>query len=313
MRESRRYFLIRRHELHLLFARVLFSCGFALALGGCLRPPLVNTTHPVLAQNTEATESQPQGTGGMAESEPQATPIAESSVTSGGMIVIPATEQEQTQVRLDDDSNDDSLENAFPPDSVLLDKVPVGKQTRPLNCEFQSASDLVWYYGYPYAWDEIFAQVGPDPNGNPHVGFVGDSLDDPPGGIYPHGYGVYAEPIAKGLQELGIYTEVYYGKSAAWLREQLAAGHPVMVWATAGMIPGRAEYWTTQDGQRVKGVRGEHTYLVIGYDDAGVWVGDPWDGQRKHYPWQAFLSSWDILNRMSLMVVDPSSTAIDSP
>ena len=188
------------------------------------------------------------------------------------------------------------------PESVILENVPVGKQTRPLNCEFQTASDLIWSYGFPYAWDEIFAVVGPDPKGNPHVGFVGESLDDPPGSIYPDGYGVYAEPIAEGLQVLGIHAEVFYGKSADWLREQIASGNPVMVWATANMIPRQPVYWTTADGQRVKGVRGEHTYLVYGYDRDGVWVGDPWDGQRKHYPWDVFLASWDILDRMALVI-----------
>ncbi len=187
-------------------------------------------------------------------------------------------------------------------DQVLLEEVPVGKQTRPLNCEFQSASDLLWYYGLPYAWDEIFTLVGYDAGGNPHRGFVGYSFDDPPGQLYPNGYGVYAEPLARGLAKIGVHAEVHYNESVDWLKAQLQQGHPVMVWATAGMVPRKPEYWTTAEGERIKAVRGEHTYLVIGYDPQGVWVADPWDGRRHHYPWQTFLDSWSILDRMALII-----------
>ncbi len=201
-----------------------------------------------------------------------------------------------------------------PPDQVLLEKVPIGKQTRPLNCEFQSASDLLWYYGLPYAWDEIFALVGYDAGGNPHRGFVGYSFDDPPGQLYPNGYGVYAEPLARGLAKIGVHAEVHYNESADWLKAQLQQGHPVMIWATANMMPRQPEYWTAADGQRIKAVRGEHTYLVIGYDPRGVWVADPWDGRRHHYPWQTFLESWSILDRMALVIRDiVTPTPIPTP
>ena len=193
------------------------------------------------------------------------------------------------------------------PERVLLNDVPIGKQTRPLNCEFQSASDLLWHYGYPYAWDEIFELVGHDPGGNPHKGFVGRSFDDPPGRLYPNGYGVYAEPIAQGLAKAGIRAEVHYDEDVAWLKEQIRQGDPVMIWATADMIERSPEYWTAKDGQRIKAVRGEHTYLVVGYDEKGVWVADPWMGQRRHFSWTRFLASWSILDRMSLVILGPET------
>jgi len=275
--------------------------GCLLFLTGCLRPAIISTTHPVQAADASSASEQsgnPQNDSSLQMLSLNPTPTA--LTAEGGMIIVPPPENARTPVG-ESPQNEDVL-----PDHFRLDSVPVGKQTRPLNCEFQTASDLVWSYGFPFSWDEIFAVVGPDPNGNPHVGFVGESLDDPPGSIYPDGYGVYAEPIAKGLQSLGIHAEVFYGKTADWLREQIASGSPVMVWATANMIQRDPEYWTTKDGQRVKGVRGEHTYLVYGYDREGVWVGDPWDGQRKHYPWDVFLASWDILDRMALMIMTTS-------
>ncbi len=188
------------------------------------------------------------------------------------------------------------------PETVLLKNVPLGKQARNLSCEFQSASDLVWYYGKPYTWEEIFMRVGHDPGGNPHKGFVGDSLDDPPGRLYPDGYGVYAEPIAAALSSLGLPAKVYYHKSAMWLKEQIATRHPVMIWAIAGMRPSSVETWTASDGTLVRGARGEHTYLVVGYNNNGVWVNNPWNGKQEFYQWRVFLQSWDTFDRMCVVV-----------
>ena len=155
------------------------------------------------------------------------------------------------------------------PAEMLLEGIPLGMQERNLSCELQSASDLAWYYGKPYTWKELFLRVGHDPGGNPHKGFVGRSLDDCPGLLYPNGYGVYAEPIAMALRQLGLPAEVHYRKSAAWLREQIALRRPVMVWATGGMVERPVEEWVASDGAVVEGVRGEHTFLVIGYSPDG--------------------------------------------
>jgi len=191
-----------------------------------------------------------------------------------------------------------------PPEKVLLELVPQGKQERNLSCELQSASDLAWYYGRPYTWEEVFERVGHDPGGNPHKGFVGLSLDDTPGYVYPRGYGVYAEPIARALQELGLSAEVHYRESSEWVKGQMARGRPVMVWATGGMVVRSAEEWLAEDGTRVTGVRGEHTFLVVGYDEGGVWVVDPWVGARRYFDWEVFLTSWEILDRMSVVVTE---------
>ena len=200
------------------------------------------------------------------------------------------------------------------PASVLLQEAPAGKQTRPLNCEFQTASDLAWYYGQPFTWEEIFQVVGHDVGGNPHKGFVGRSFDDKPGQVFPQGYGVYAEPIAEGFARLGIEAAVSYGNGPEWLMTQLAAGRPVMVWTTAGMTIRPVATWTAADGVSVKGVPGEHTYLAIGYDPGGVWLMDPYDGRRHYFEWPVFVSSWDLLDRMALTVTqDPRQALLPTP
>jgi uncharacterized protein YvpB len=200
------------------------------------------------------------------------------------------------------------------PESVLLQEAPAGKQTRPLNCEFQTASDLAWYYGQPFTWEEIFQVVGHDVGGNPHKGFVGRSFDDKPGQVFPKGYGVYAEPIAEGFARLGIEAAVSYGNEPQWLMAQLAAGRPVMVWTTAGMTIRPVATWTAADGVNVKGVPGEHTYLAVGYDPGGVWLMDPYDGRRHYFEWPVFVGSWDLLDRMALTVTqDPRQALVPTP
>jgi uncharacterized protein YvpB len=187
------------------------------------------------------------------------------------------------------------------PAMILLEGVPAGRQARNLSCEVQSASDLARYYGVRCTWQDLLRRVGQDPGGNPQKGFVGN-INDAPGQLYPSGYGVYAEPIARALREFGLPAAAHYDESRDWLRAQLAAGRPVVVWVTGRMMPRPVSVWRAQDGTLVRAVRYEHTVLAIGYRPEGIWVIDPWVGQRLYYPWSAFLASWDILGRMAVVV-----------
>lgn len=187
---------------------------------------------------------------------------------------------------------------------ALLD-VPRRPQERNLNCELRSATDLAAFYGLDFTWEELFAVVGHDPGGDPNVGFVGRSMNDPVGGIYPAGYGVHADPVARGLRRLGIAASAYHDVDAAWLRDQIDAGRPVIIWATYGMLPREIVHWTTKDGESVAGVRFEHTFTVVGYDERGVWVNDPWDATQSHYTWPALERSWALLGNMAVTIDEP--------
>ncbi len=179
--------------------------------------------------------------------------------------------------------------------------VPFSKQERNLNCEFTSAADLAQFYGLNLSWQTVFLAVGHDPNGNPNVGFVGTSFDDPPRQLYPRGYGVYAQPVAAGLQRLGLHVRAFNGQGAAWLRRQIQADHPVIVWAPFDMEPVELTGWYTDDGRTwVNAVRGEHTFTVFGYDEQGVYVHDPWYGQARHFAWPVFEKAWGYLGQMAV-------------
>ncbi len=197
-----------------------------------------------------------------------------------------------------------------PPAQAIIPGVPAGQQERRLSCEFQSASDLAWFYGVPATWQDLFLKVGHDPNGDPQQGFVGRSFDDPPGSIYPDGYGVYADPLVRALREYGLAAEAHYNADKDWLIQQIAAGRPVMVWATYGLQPSEVTTWPTKDGAReIKAIRLEHSYIVIGYDPEGVFVNDPFDGKRYYYPWSDFIRSWSYLDQMAIIIKDSESTA----
>jgi len=181
-------------------------------------------------------------------------------------------------------------------------QIPNHPQERNLNCEFRSATDLATYYGWEFTWEELFKKVGHDPNGNPNVGFVGSSIDDPPGGIYPAGYGVYAEPVAKGLRDLGVNATAYQEQTIEWLKLKLTEGHPIIVWATAGLSKSQPVEWQTKDGLIVQGVPHEHTFTVVGYDEAGIYLNDPYKGSTDYYMWDKFNPSWSLLGNMALII-----------
>lgn len=187
------------------------------------------------------------------------------------------------------------------PLQILLD-VPRGRQERNLNCEFRSATDLASYYGWTFAWEQLFEVVGVDSGGDPNLGFVGSSINDPVGGLYPAGYGVYAEPIARGLRQLGVPALAHSAKDVAWIKEQLARGRPVMIWATYGLQPQQVVEWQSAAGVTVRAVPYEHTFLVVGYDQQGVWLDDPWGAVQRHYPWSALTASWALLGNMAVTI-----------
>ena len=181
-------------------------------------------------------------------------------------------------------------------------QIPNHPQERNLSCEFRSATDLATYYGWEFTWEELFKQVGHDPNGNPNVGFVGRSIDDPPGGIYPAGYGVYAKPVAKGLRDLGVNATAYEEQTVEWLKLRLTEGHPVIVWATAGLSKSQIVEWQTKDGITVQGVPHEHTFTAVGYDEVGIYLNDPYTGETDYYTWEQFQPSWLLLGNMALVI-----------
>jgi uncharacterized protein YvpB len=194
------------------------------------------------------------------------------------------------------------------PPYVLLD-LRGRAQQMPLSCESRSAVDLAAFWGVSIPEREFFDRL--PKTDNPHTGFVGD-VYEPWGRLPPHGYGVHAEPVAELLRAYGLPAEVRYGLGLDGLRAELAAGRPVIIWATPRMANQPVEKHVTSDGQTVDVVRYEHTVIAVGYNQSAVYVVDAGNGRRWVYGNEALLGAWDKLRQMSVVLHGQRRAAPDA-
>ena len=175
-------------------------------------------------------------------------------------------------------------------------------QERNLSCESRSAADLGAYWGAEFT-EAAFLRRLPRSD-NPHRGFLGD-VDMPPGSLPPIGYGVYAEPIAATLRSFSLAAEAHRPFELDALKGELAAGRPVLVWATYEMqLPG-VDTWVSWDGETSTIVRWQHTFIAVAYDEQGLSLIDAYDAQTRYFSYEAFLPAWDQLGRMAVTVTGP--------
>ncbi len=171
-------------------------------------------------------------------------------------------------------------------------------QHYPLSCEMRSATDVARYWGIP-AHEETLLALLPRSD-DPNAGFVG-RLTAPPGSLPPQGYGVYAPPVAYVLRHLGLNAEAHRDFTLAALREEIAAGHPVIVWATYKMRERPVLSWHTSDGVAAV-VPNEHTYVAVAYDEEHIYLADAYDGRLHTFDLNRFLRGWSLLGWMAVTV-----------
>ena len=188
------------------------------------------------------------------------------------------------------------------PPSAFVEGVVGHPQEHNLSCESRSATDLAAFWGVPFAEDGFFRRL--PKSDNPHRGFLGD-VDLPPGSMPPAGYGVYVGPIAADLRSFGLDAQARKEWSLEGLKAELAAGRPVIVWATYDMqLPG-AETWVSSDGATSVVVKWQHTFISVGYDESGLYLVDAYDGVMKVFPYEVFIPAWEQLGRMAVTVEGP--------
>ncbi len=193
-----------------------------------------------------------------------------------------------------------------PPESAYVPGVVGYRQERPLSCEARSAVDLAAFWGVAVSEEDFFATL--PRSDNPHSGFVGD-VDDPPGSLPPGGYGVYAGPVATALRRYGLDAHAHRWFGLDPLKEELAAGRPVIIWATYRMLQPEIASWTAADGTVSIVVQWEHTFIAVGYDADGLYLIDAYDGRTHYYRFSRFLPAWMQLNEMAVTV----SGRLDGP
>jgi LysM repeat protein/uncharacterized protein YvpB len=183
------------------------------------------------------------------------------------------------------------------PDSFYISGVSGHAQRYSLSCESRSAADLADFWGLSISEGE-FLNALPRAD-NPENGFVGDP-NDVWGRVPPAGYGVHAGPVASTLREFGLEAEAHNNLMWDDLREEIEAGHPVVVWVIGQMWDGKAIEYEAPDGSSSVVAAFEHTMILVGYSPESVQVVDAYTGQYQTYPLNTFLRSWAVLGNMAV-------------
>jgi len=192
------------------------------------------------------------------------------------------------------------------PPSAFVEGLVGHPQEHNLSCESRSATDLAAFWGVVFTEDEFFRRLSK--SDNPNRGFLGD-VDLPPGTMPPAGYGVYAGPVAANLRSFGLDAVARREWSLEGLKAEVAAGRPVIIWATYDMrLPG-VQTWTSADGATSTIVQWQHTFIVVGYDaggDAGgpggLYMVDAYDAATRYFSYEVFTPAWEQLGRMAVTV-----------
>lgn len=180
-------------------------------------------------------------------------------------------------------------------DDVIIAGMPSVKQWYPLSCEYAAAAAVTLFWGDLVSQTDFIGEVPSSPN--PHKGFRGDINGDF-GSIT--NYGVYAEALVPVLEKHGYSAEAFYG-GVGRLKSEIADGHPIVVWLTAGRSE-HSVYRKSYDGEPFKLVPYEHTVVAYGYNSSGVYLMDVGDGGRYFTEWNAFLWRWSYFDQMALLI-----------
>lgn len=172
------------------------------------------------------------------------------------------------------------------------------RQSHNLSCESSAAAMVAQYHGVDLREEEVLTAL--PRNDNPHLGFRGD-VDGPTGGL--EDYGVYAGPIMAVLNARGLHARPVEG-GLDGIKAAIARGNPVIAWITYNCLPG-TPVEVTIDGKPVTLVPNQHTVVVIGYNDGGVWANDPWDGQEDYYSNADFQRAMGYFGDMAIEVASP--------
>lgn len=172
-------------------------------------------------------------------------------------------------------------------------------QSYGLSCESRSAADVAAFWQVSLSEADILNAM--PRSDDPEIGFVGD-VNGAWGYVPPHAYGVHAQPIAIVLQQNGLDAIPRQAIPFEELQAEIDAGHPVIVWVIGAVWNGTPQVYTTNAGKQVIVAAFEHTMIMTGYDDNNVTLVNAGDGRTAEYSRAAFLTSWQVLNNLAVVV-----------
>jgi uncharacterized protein YvpB len=166
-----------------------------------------------------------------------------------------------------------------------------------IDCEAAAAVDWAKHFGVVI--DEREFQLRLPHSDNPDYGFVGD-VSSVWGKLPPHGYGVYAGPVADLINTYGVQAKAYKGYTLEQIKAKIAQDIPVMAWVTGNVAPGVPVVYTDSLGRTYIAAAFEHVVIITGYDASHIrYISE---GITQFTTTRAFLSSWGVLGNM--VVVD---------
>ena len=185
----------------------------------------------------------------------------------------------------------------LPPREAHITDITGDTQKMPLSCEASAATDWAAYFGHTISEYEFQNRL--PVSDNPDKGFVG-SVFGTWGQIPPAPYGVHADPVAELLQEYGLNAHAVHAFSPNGIKQEVAAGRPVIAWVTGLVETGSSVPYFDSEGERTMVAPYQHTVIVIGYNENSVTI---LDGSKIYQRSNSvFTQSWQSLGFQAIIM-----------
>lgn len=149
------------------------------------------------------------------------------------------------------------------PASAYISGIYGSPQLYTLDCEAQAAVDWARFFGVKINELEFIDRI--PQSDDPSQGFVG-SINGAMGQIPPGDYGVYAGPVADLLRNYGLNAQAVQNWDIQSIKEEIAAGRPVIVWIVNLPFAVETSQYTASNGNTSTVAKFEHTWIITGYN-----------------------------------------------
>lgn len=174
----------------------------------------------------------------------------------------------------------------------------------PTGCESVALYILLKHYHIKVTLSKIIACIPKgvlpyEKNGikygsDPEKVFVGDPTDR-------NSYGIYNYPIANVANKFRKGATSKNNLSITKLKKIIRHGNPVIVWVNlqntiSDIIVSKS--WHLPNSKKiVYWLRGEHAVVAYGYDKEGVYISDPYNGQKYKKKWDIFTYYYNAMGK----------------